>query len=225
MHCSECSPIVQIEQTMNYNRRNPAEEPMPLPSTIAPAILDTVLGHLSGHFLAAANNDRPTARQAASQMLAAYKTETEEELHLAADIVSFGFHALEALSESAAPDLPLNNKLRLRGSAVSLSRQGHKARRKLDQLQRARATAPPQPNTTPDKAATDQALGLIEFARGAIQASGKKGGMQAFSLNHQQRRAAEQIAKNLQRNRAEQERRDAANPLPGNATNHQPAHS
>ena len=162
-------------------------------------------------------------------MLAAYKTETEEELHLAADIVSFGFHALEALSESAAPDLPLNNKLRLRGSAVSLSRQGHKARRKLDQLQRARATAPPQPNTTPDKAATDQAHGLIEFARGAIQASGKtsgkKGGMQAFSLNHQQRRAAEQIAKNLQRNRAEQERREAANPIPGAATNHQSAHS
>ncbi len=194
---------------------------MSLPSPITPAILETVLGHLSGHFMTGANGDLPTARHAASRMLAAYKVKTAEELHLAADIVSFGFHALEMLSESAAPDLSLNNKLRLRTGAVSLSRETHKARRALDQLQRARLTGAPkmeaqtapiaeQAAATPDPTATDQALDLIKIAREAIQANGKKGGMHGFSLNHQQRRAAETIAANLRRNKEEQQHRDAA---------------
>jgi len=148
----------------------------------------------------------------------AIRWETEEELHLASDIVSYGFHALEALSDSTAPELSLNNKLRLRGGAVNLSREGHKARRKLDQLQRARMAATPRPEAKadtvsdaapPDTASTDPARDLIAIAREAIQASGKKGGIQGFSLNHQQRRAAETIAKNLQRNRDEHERREA----------------
>jgi hypothetical protein len=80
-------------------------------------------------------------------MLAAYDTRTEAELHLAADIVSFGFQALEALSEAAA-DLSLNQKLRLRASAVSLSREAHKARRKLDQLIRARANVAVTPEAS-----------------------------------------------------------------------------
>lgn len=212
---------------------------MPHPTTITPTILDTILGHLSGHFMLCANNDLPTARHAASRMLAACHAETEDELHLAADIVSFGFHALESLSEAAAPDLSLNHKLRLRGSAISLSREGHKARRKLDQLQRARLTDASQPEAQPaaapdkatpdkatpdqaatDQAATDQALGLIEFAHKAIQASGKKGGIQGFSLNHQQRRAAEQITKNLRRNKAEQDRRDLAKPATATPVSH-----
>jgi len=193
---------------------------MSLPSPITPATLDTVLGHLSGHFMTGSNGDLPTARHAASRMLAAYKVETEEELHLAADIVNFGFHALEMLSESAAPDLSLNNKLRLRTGAVSLSRETHKARRKLDQIQRARLTSAPKLEaqtapvaekaaSAPDPTATDQALGLIKIAREAIQGTGR-GGTQGFSLNHQQRRAAEKIAANLRRNKEEQERRDAA---------------
>ena len=69
------------------------------------------------------------ARHAAGHMLAAYNAEAEEELRLAAEIVSFSFHALEALSEAAAPDLSFNRKLRLRGSAVSLSRESHKSQR------------------------------------------------------------------------------------------------
>jgi hypothetical protein len=47
-------------------------------------------------------------------------------------------HALEALGQAAAEDLALNRIIRLRGSAVSLSRESHKAQRKLDQLQRDR---------------------------------------------------------------------------------------
>ena len=117
------------------------------------AILDTVLGHLARHFLVATNGDLAAARDAAGCLLAAYDTGTDAELELAADIVSFSFHALEALSDSAAPDLSLNQKLRLRAGAVNLSREGHKARRKLDQLMSARANNPQAAADAPQAAA------------------------------------------------------------------------
>jgi hypothetical protein len=193
-----------------------------------PAILDTILGHLALHFLAATNGDHAAARHAASCMLACHDPQTGEEIHLATGIVSFGFHALEALSAAAAPELSLNQKIRLRGSAVSMSREAHRARRKLDQLKRARLTASvqapdapeaqtpvaqtplAQTQATPDESATGKALGLIEFAKEALQASTKKGGVQALSLSRRQRRAAEQITKNLRRNSAEHACREAA---------------
>lgn len=104
---------------------------MPVPA----AILDAVLIHLAPLFLKAANNDPVVAREAAHQLLLAYHTDTEAELTLAAEIVGFSFHALDALGQSAEPDLSLTRQIRLRGSAVSLSREAHKARRKLAQLQ------------------------------------------------------------------------------------------
>jgi hypothetical protein len=210
----------------------PATVVVTFPTTISPVILDTVLGHLTPHFLTTTNGDFPVARHAASHLLAAYNVATEEELGLAGEIVSFGFHALEALSEAAAPDLSINQKLRLRGSAVSLSREAHKAQRKLDQLQRARlaasirpeAQAPPPgtPKITavPENPGTAQALGLIEFAQEVIDASSRTGGAQAWTLSRQQRRAAERIAENLKRNKAEQARREARQaPMPEAAAN------
>ena len=91
-------------------------------SCIAPAILDTVLGHLALLFTSGADGDVPASRAAADQMLAAYDVQTEEELCLAAGIISFGFHALEALSQAAEPGLSLNRILRLRGSASRVQR-------------------------------------------------------------------------------------------------------
>jgi hypothetical protein len=209
---------------------------MALPTTITPATLDTVLGHLAHHFLLGSSNDLPTARHAASHMLADYNVETEEELRLATEIVSFGFHALEALTEAAAPDLPPNRKQRLRGSAVSLSREAHKAQRKLDQLQRARpaASSQPQPQpqaepsapSLPGKPGTDQALSLIEFARETLQASAiKHQGGQAWTPSRQQRRAAERIANKLTRNAAEHARKQAmkAARMPAPTETNQPA--
>jgi hypothetical protein len=178
---------------------------MPLPASpqtaIIPAILDTILGQLAAHFLASANNDLPTARHAASHMLAAYGAETEEELRLAAEIISFGFHALEALSEAASPDLPAPEKHLLRVTAVNLSRESHKSQRKLDQLRRARlaASKPPDP---PPHDQPDPAVQLIEFAKDAL-------GTQAWTPTRQQRRAAERIAEKRRRNQAEQARREA----------------
>jgi hypothetical protein len=184
---------------------------------ITPVILDTVLGHLAPHFLEAANGDLPTARHAASRMLTAHDPQTEEELHLATDIVSFGFHALEALSAAAAPDLSLNQKIRLRGSAVSLNREAYKARRRLDQLRQVRlaAVTQPQPETVP---AEDQPTAdLIEFAQETVQAVAKQGGLKAWTTSRQQRRAADRIAETLRRNAAEHARQQRTTVVPAQA--------
>jgi hypothetical protein len=61
--------------------------------------------------------------------------------------------------------------LRLRGSAVSLSRESHKAERRLDQLQKARQDGAPQRELeaiapTPPK--IEKAIALVETTRQAI---------------------------------------------------------
>jgi hypothetical protein len=189
-------------------------------TSITPAILDTVLGHLAPHFLEATNGDLPTARHAASRMLAAHDPQTEEELHLATDIVSFGFHALEALSAAAAADLSVNQKIRLRGSAVSLNREAHKARRKLDQLRQARlAAAQSRPDTEPTEhqSTTD----LIAFAQETAQAIAKQG-LKGWTMSRQQRRAAERIAETLRRGAAKHERQQGATAIPPDPSHAQP---
>jgi hypothetical protein len=111
---------------------------MPLADLFSAAILETVLIRLAALFLAGAGGDSTAARQAALQTLGAYHPETEDELRLAANVIGFGLHALEALAQASTPDLSLTRILRLRGSAVSLSRESAKAQRSLDQLQKAR---------------------------------------------------------------------------------------
>jgi hypothetical protein len=203
---------------------------MPLPARIACAIMDTVLGRLTLLFMTGAVGDLAIARQAAAQMLAAYNIETEEELRLAAEIISLGFHVLEALSQAADPDLSLNQVIRLRGSAVSLSRESHKFQRKLDQLQRdrragvpaqsaeAQAEIPSQPSdTSPSRPQIDKAIGLIEFAREAIESATKNGGM-TWTQSLHQRQTAKRIADKLIRKEAEHARRSAqSNPPKPNA--------
>ena len=100
------------------------------------ALLDTVLDRLAPLLSAAANP--ASAREAIREMLAGYRPENANELALAAEIITLQLHTLEALGHAANPELSLNKIVRLRGSAVSLSREQHKAHRKLDQLQRAR---------------------------------------------------------------------------------------
>ena len=186
---------------------------MSLPATIAQAILDTVIGRLALLFLTGAGGDPTKAHHAASQMLAAHNAETPDELGLAAEIVSLQLHTLEALSYASDPDLSLNKILRLRGGAVSLSRESHKARRKLDQLQRDRRagiTPPPaeaqsepaKPQPAPPQPKIDKALGLIEAAREAIQTIKKTGG-HTWSQSFQKRLMAQRIAENSKKKQAE----------------------
>jgi hypothetical protein len=133
---------------------------MSLAKTLPAIILETILGRLAALFLSGAGGDLTAARQAAAEMLATYRPETAEELRLAAQLVSFSFHALDALSQAAAPDLLLNRILRLRGNAVSLNRESDKARRRLEHIQQTRREAAPaqltpepvQPDPTPETA-------------------------------------------------------------------------
>jgi hypothetical protein len=159
------------------------------PTAITPAILDTILGHLAAHFLASANYDLPTARHAAGHVLAACGAETADELRLAAEIISFGFHALRALGEAVSPDVAAPERHRLRGTAVSLSRESHKSQRKLDQLRRVRMAASKPPEAPEPE---DQRLYLIECAKDAY-------GAVAWPAAPQQRRAGEGIAEKPRR--------------------------
>jgi hypothetical protein len=151
-------------------------------------------------------------------MLAGYDVATEQELRLAADIISFGLHALEALSQAVDPALSLNRVLRLRGSAVSLSREAHKSQRKLDQLQRARRlgapdqpngahaqpeSAPAQPEITPPQpeAAPEPAHATAEASREPARAAAKLG--QSWLQGFQKRETALRITENLRKSQAE----------------------
>jgi hypothetical protein len=150
LHPQDSSPTVGVRNKHRTRQAAPVSIPSTLAKTLPAAILETVLKRLATLFLSGAGGDITTARHAAAEMLAAYQPETAQELRLAALLVCFSFHALEALSQAADPDLPLTKILRLRGSAVSLNRESDKAQRRLDQIQQARREgAPEQPEPQP----------------------------------------------------------------------------
>jgi hypothetical protein len=163
---------------------------------ILPAFLETIVAHLVPLFLSSANNDPAAARQAAAQMLTAYVPETEPELSLAANIISLNLHALQALGQAANPDLPLNEILRLRSGAVSLSREAEKAERRLDQLRAARRdAAQPQPETAVATAAAREKPTPAPHPTPIHQPP-------VGSKAYQQQQAARRIADTFKRNQA-----------------------
>jgi hypothetical protein len=140
------------------------------------------------------------AREAASQMLTAYDPQTQDELHLAANIIGFSFQALEALSQAAAPGMPLTRTLRLRGGAVSLSRESHKAQRRLDKLQAARRAgirAETQPEPTQPDPKIEKALDLIDTTR-KIAAAAKTEGL-TWTQAYEQRQRDNRLAASRKR--------------------------
>jgi hypothetical protein len=143
---------------------------MSLPSHFPAAIRETILARLALLFLIGAKGDEAAARHAAAEMLASYQPQTAAELRLAANAISFSFHALEALSQAAHPDMSLNKILRLRGSAVSLSRESFKAERRLDQAQQARRAGHPEAQTSqpPTPPRVEKAIALVETTRQTI---------------------------------------------------------
>ncbi len=128
-------------------------------------------------------------------MLSAYNPETEDELRLAANVISFSFQALEALGQAATPDMPLTRTLRLRGSAVSLSRESHKAQRRLDKLQAARRAGSPAKIQPEPK--IEKALDLIGNTR-TVTVAAKAQGL-TWTQAYEQRQRAARIAAGLKR--------------------------
>ena len=108
---------------------------------VAPAFLEEMVAYLLHLFIRGAGGDEAAARYAVLSTLAAYDPKDEQELRLAAEIISFGFAALEALAKAMNPDLPLNAVLRLRGNANAAHRSGHQCQRTLDKLRKERRTS------------------------------------------------------------------------------------
>src|SRR5271157_1662675 len=108
---------------------------------VAPAFLEEMDAYLLHLFIRGAAGDEAAARHAVLSTLAAYDAKDEQELRLAAEIISFGFATLEALAKAMNPDLPLNAVLRLRGNANAAHRSGHQCQRTLDKLRKDRRTA------------------------------------------------------------------------------------
>jgi hypothetical protein len=174
-----------------------------VPSTLPAAVLETILTRLATLFLAAAGEDPEAARHAATEMLESYHPETTDELRLAANIIGFSFQALEALAQAATPDMSLARVLRLRGGAVSLSREAAKAERRLAQLQNARQHAiPAAPESHPDpqpepEPKTEKAIALIQDT--AAVALAAKAGNLTWIQAHEQRQRDARIAASLQK--------------------------
>ena len=173
---------------------------MSIPTALPAAILETILTRLATLFLIGAGGDQNAARHAASEMLAAYHPETTDELRLAANIVSFSFQALEALAQAATPDMPLTRVLRLRGSAVSLSRESAKAERRLAQLQKSRDQPMPAQIPEPVSPKVEKAVALIQDT-GKITAAAKANNL-TWTQAYQQRRREARIAANIQKAQA-----------------------
>jgi hypothetical protein len=195
---------------------------MSLAKTIPAAILETVLIRLAPLFLTGAAGDINAAREAASQMLTAYDPQTQDELHLAANIVGFSFQALETLGKAATPGMPLTRTLRLRGGAVSLSRESHKAQRRLDKLQTARRAGIPaetQPEPTQPEPKIEKALDLIDTTR-KIAAAAKTEGL-TWTQAYEQRQRDNRLA--ASRKRAEARIAAQANVAAASALSNHPA--
>jgi hypothetical protein len=183
--------------------------------TITAIFLDTIIAPLVPWFLTAAGGDMNAARHTVISMLASYNVATEEELRLAAEIVSFSFGTMAALAKSMDPDLPLNAVLRLRGSANALHRSQHQCQRVLDRLRKERrlaAGAPKRQPRAPDQVATTQAPGP------AAQPAPTQPHPAAFTLSRQQRRAQERAVEKAHRKQAEQSRRDAMRAMRAGST-------
>jgi hypothetical protein len=110
-------------------------------ATQFPALLEMFVSFLLPLLLPAAGGDHAAARAAALELLAEYHPRTARELDLAAEAVANSLKSLTMLAQSAEPGLSqaaLNDTLKW---ATSLSREGHRAQRRLDQMQRARRAA------------------------------------------------------------------------------------
>src|SRR5690349_7728406 len=150
---------------------------------LTPAVLDRILAFLATLFLPSTSGDLDAARGAANTLLASYDVRTDRQLRLAALAIAFSFGALDSLSRAAAPDLPDNQVLRLRGNANALNRAAQQNEAKLEKLaNQPAATVPDEPQDLP---ASSDTADLLDFLHA---------GPAAPQLSRQQRRFAERQA-------------------------------
>jgi len=115
--------------TVRLDTRGPHAIPGP-PSGL---LMECLLSLIAPLLMAGCTGDIGLARLAAIEVLAAYQARSQGQLVTAAQIVAFALAALDNLRLSAAADLSLSMKLRLRGGANALNRSAQQNSRALDQ--------------------------------------------------------------------------------------------
>jgi hypothetical protein len=185
---------------------------MPCSTVITPAILDKVLSLLVPLFLTDTDPDLLAARHAASRLLAAYNAETEEELRLAAEIISFGFGALDALAKSMAPGLTMSTVLRLRGSANAQHRSANQCQRTFDKVRKERRIGAAGASRQAREVAPEQPVSADPLMSGD-DAQPTRQPIPVVSQSRQQRRAAERKAEKTHRKQLGLARREAMRTL------------
>jgi hypothetical protein len=134
------------------------------PATTPPSLLmEFILACLAPLLVVGSITDLTLARQAAAEAIATYKARAEDELLTIAQAAGFAIAALDNLRLSAAKDLSVSLKLKLRGNAAALNRvsQANKAALKL--LRREN----PEPAVNDEKR-EEEALQALEEAEAAV---------------------------------------------------------
>jgi hypothetical protein len=161
------------------------------PALFAPAFLEVMVLRLVRLFLTGTDGDEQRARQAAHAALLALHPRSEAELLLAAEVISFSLHALDALTRSLEPDLSVNQLCRLRSNAVSMSREAHKAQRRLEQLQR---TSPPETESAVQPEAVAAPSEVARAPSVTPSARGERPPGQTWTQNYHQRQREKRLA-------------------------------
>jgi hypothetical protein len=113
---------------------------MSLLTDLPAAALDFVIAFLLPLILPRNGGDTLAARTLALQMLEDHHPQTVRELRLAGEAVGFSLKSLTMLAESAEPNIAAEKLESSMKWACGLSRSGHLAQRRLDELQRLRKT-------------------------------------------------------------------------------------
>jgi hypothetical protein len=96
------------------------------PTQPAGLLMPFLLAVLTPLLMAGGILDPDLARQAALETIAAYQAADNRQLLTTTQVIAFALAALENLRLSAAPDLSLSMKLKLRGNANALNRASQK---------------------------------------------------------------------------------------------------
>jgi len=110
----------------------PPDDTHAIPDRPSDLLMEFILGLLAPLLMAGCISDIGLARLAVLETVAAYKARGQGELVTIAQIVGFALAALDNLRLSAADDLSLTMKLRLRGNANALNRNSLRASITLD---------------------------------------------------------------------------------------------
>jgi len=137
------------------------------PATDTPPslLMEYILAVLAPLLIAGNISDLSVARLSAMEAIAAYKARGEEELMTIAQIAGFAIAALDNLRLSAAPELSVSLKLKLRGNAAALNRAGRGNTADLRMLRREQPTPEPED----DRRAREEALETLQEARASAR--------------------------------------------------------